>query len=267
MKRKMLLIIGLVTFSQSCLAQDLSQNFKHWYLAGINARLNPKVTLKINRLNSYDVEAYRHGFHQTSFGLTKRIDKSWEYGGAYAYSVIHGRSRNIPYHRLSAYLTQRSTFGKLRMKNTAQAEWYLPKLPKFGQRLVLTNKWSYYNKRWPLKTSPYIKNQLYYYNGGEPIIYWLPEEEIEIDGEGEEIDNIEQAPNGWHRYRFSFGVRYKLSKALALSLFYTRQIEFNTGWSPYRALNVYNKSKTRIKRPFNNYSLFGMSLTYTFKTY
>lgn len=266
MKTKSLLLIICLTAKLS-IAQDLSQDFKNWYILGTNARISPKLTVKFSRLNSYDVEEYRHGFNQTSIGLSKKVNKKWEWGGAYAYSIIHGRKRQIPYHRLSAFLSQRSKFGNFRMKNTAQLEWYLPKLPKFGQRLVLTNKWSYTNKKWPLKTSPYIKNQLYYYNGGEPIIYWLPEEEVELDEEGEEIDAIEQSPNGWHRYRFSFGLRSKLNKELALSLFYTRQIEFNTGWAPYRELNVFNKSQTRIKRPFNNYSLFGISLTYTFKTY
>ncbi len=153
------------------------------------------------------------------------------------------------------------------MKNTIQAEKYFPRLQKFGARLVFTNKWTFHPGNWPLKMTPYIRNQLYYYQGGDPITYWLDEDDIEISEEGESEEFIRQAPNGLHRYRFTLGVRSKLSKELALSLFFMRQVEFNTGWAPYRELNVYNQSMTRIKRPFNNYSLIGISLNYTFKTY
>lgn len=267
MQKQTSLLVTLLMLLQLSIAQDLSRDFKNWYIAGVNARISKKTTLKLSRLNSFDVKGYRAGFNQSSLGMAYRLNKRWELGGAYAFSVINGSNSKTQYHRASLYVTQRSSFGNFRMKNTTQVEKYFPIQPKFGARLVLTNKWSYSNRKWPLRMSPFVRNQLYYYQGGKPIVYWLPEEEFEVGEEGEVEESIEQSPNGWHRYRFSFGVRSKLSKQLALSLFYIKQIEFNTGWAPYRALNVYNKSQTRIKRPFNNYSLIGLSLVFTLKTY
>lgn len=269
MKTKTALILIMLLLIQISYAQDLSQDFKNWYITGVNLRLSKKTTLKGSRLNSYDIKGYRAGFNQSTLGIAQRINKKWEIGGAYALSNINGSREKTTYHRLSLYASRRTNWHRFRMKNTAQVEKYFPIQPKFGARLVLTNKWSYVNKKWPLDISPYIKNQLYYYQGGKPIVYWLAEEDIETDvEEGEDIEeSIEQAPNGWHRYRFSAGIRSKLSKQIALSIFYTKQIEFNTGLAPYRELNVYNKSQTRRKRPFNNYSLIGMSLVFTLKTY
>lgn len=267
MKRKSQLILIVIFLTHTSKAQDLSEDFKNWFITGVNVRVSKATTLKLNRLNSYDVKGYRAGFNQTSFGAAHRLNKKWEIGGAYAYSTIIGSRTKTNYHRISAYVSHRKKFGKFQMKNTVQLEKYFPIQPKFGARAVLSNKWSYSNKKWPLRLSPYVRNQLYFYQGGEPIVYWLPEEEIEVNEEGETEEFIEQSPNGWHRYRFSIGVRAKANKNIALSLFYTKQIEFNTGFAPYRELNVYNRSQTRRKRPFNNYSLVGMSIVYTLKTY
>lgn len=268
MKNKISLVVGLILLGQFTFAQDLSREFKNWFIYGANLRVSKKTTVKVNRLNSFDVKGYKMGFNQTTLGIAQRVSKKWEYGGAYALSGIAGREEKLIYHRLSLYASHRSYFGKLQMKNTAQLEKYFPVQPKFGARLVLTNRLRYSNKRWKVNLSPYIKNQFYYYQGGTPIIYWLEEADIEPAADGEEVEeSLEQSPNGWHRYRFTFGLRYKMSKRLAASLFYTKQIEFNTGLAPYRELNVYNKSKTRIKRPFNNYALVGLSLVFTLKTY
>ena len=127
------------------------------------------------------------------------------------------------------------------MTNTVQLEKYFPTLRKFGSRGVITNKWSYSNRSWPLKLSPYIKQQLYYYQGGEPINYGIPEEdleEFEPEDEDDEPEELEQSPNGFHRYRITGGVRMKLAKATCIEPLLYQTIEFNTGFAPYREINV-----------------------------
>jgi len=242
--------------------QDLSQDFKHWYIFNLNTRLSKANTLTVGHLSSFDKDAgnYQHGFTQHKLVFSHRLNKKWTASAGYAHSVIK-RSNNskLTYHRVQMAITHRQRFGNFRMDNTLQLEKYIPTLQKFGARAVVTNKWRYVNKKLPLRASPYIKQQLFYYQGGSPITYWLPGDEFEEGGP----DFIENAPNGWHRYRFTAGLRVRLAKNLYSSVFYTLQREFNTGLAPYRELNVSNKSGTRIKRAFNNYALLGVSLSYT----
>lgn len=245
---------------------DLSQDFKTWYLIGLNLRITKKNSITLNHLSSFDINPYQHGFMQNQIGFSHRFNRSWSANAGFAHSMINRQGKpNTTYSRIHLEATHRTRFGKgkLRMDNSVQLEKYFPRLQKFGVRAVISNKWSYYDKKLPLRISPFVRNQIFYYQGGEDITYWIPAEDIEEGGP----DRIVQAPNGWHRYRLTVGVRLRLRAYTYMSIFYTLQREFNTGWSPYRELNVPNRSGTRIKRPFNNYSLIGISLNYTIKTY
>lgn len=249
-----------IIFSAINYGQDLSPEFKNWYIGSINLKFTSKSSVKVSQLASFDQPKHQFGFSQTSLILNQKINKKFTLLGGYAYSLIKGKNQNTTYSRIAIGLSHTFRIDKFRIKNETQIQHHFPGLQKFKSRIVLTNKISYRNKNWPIGLSPYIKNQIQYYHGGTEITYWLDEEE-------EIIESIEQAPNGWHRYRFTAGLRTKPLKKLSANFFYINQIEFNTGWSPYTELNVYNKSKTRKKRPFNNYSLIGISLTLTFKTY
>ena len=199
---------------------------------------------------------------QSGLAYQRRFAK-FSLEGGYSFSTIRGSKSNTNYHRAHANISNQWEWGHLKMGNRIQIEKYFPTLQKFGARGVITNKISYYKKNWVVR--PYIRNQVYYYQGGSPITYWILE-----DGEDNQeptYTSEENSPDGWHRYRFTAGARIKLKTRLYLTAFFTRQIEFNTGWSPYTELNVYNQSQTRIKRPFNNYSLIGLSLSYTIKLY
>ena len=269
MRSVFLIFIISLSFSLSW-GQDLSEDFKNWYIVNFNLRVSKKTTIKVSQLSSFDSKGYKMKFGQSSLSISNKLSKDWKIGGGYSFSLIKGTSSSSVYHRAHANLTHGFKLGKFKFSNTLQFEKYFPKLQKFGSRLVVTNKVSYRNNNWPLKLSPYVKNQFYYYKGGKEITYWLDEFELmesqELDEEESE-NSIEQSPNGWHRYRITGGVRMKISKPIALSIFFTKQIEFNTGLSPYREINVPNQSGTSIKRKFNNYSLLGLSLTYTLKTY
>lgn len=261
--RKRIIILLAFCQSLSLAAQDLSQDFKHWYLSSLTLRMSPSTSLTLGHLSSFDVEGYQHKFQQSRVILNQKLSDSWTLSGGYSYSIIRGSRSNTPYHRLEAQLAHRLELGPFRLSNRIRAEKYFPQLAKFGSRYVYTQKWSYYNRNWPLRFSPFMKHQLFYYQGGKEINYWLPSDEIE---EGEE-PFITNATNGLHRYRLTLGARMRLHTRLYLSLFYTYQREFNTGLSPYTALNVPNESGSRIQRPFNNYSLLGLSLAYTLKLY
>ncbi|GEM_PF-2537335 len=268
--RKHIFIALLSIFTQVAIAQDLTQNFKLWNITSLNLEVKKRNTFTVSQLSSFDVNPSKFGFGQYGLGYKRELTDHWSVGVGYAFSRINSKTP-LTYHRGHINATHRFKFGAFRISNRVQLEQYFPGLQKFAQRGVFTNKLRYYNKKWPLRMSPYIRNQLFYYQGGTEITYWLEEEEIEElraeleDPDDDVEDFVEQAPNGLHRYRFTAGVRARLAPRLFVSVFYTLQREFNTNLRPYRGLNVPNKSGTKIKRPFNNYSLIGMSLSYTIK--
>ncbi|MEL6670860.1 MAG: DUF2490 domain-containing protein [Bacteroidota bacterium] len=261
--RKVIILLGCLLIGGVLSAQDLSQDFKNWYLVSTNLRFTKTTSLSIGHLSSFDLDGYRYGFRQNRVSLQHKLNSQWTANLGYAYSVIKGRTRNIPYHRVEAQISHRVKWDHWRMTNSLRLEKYGPQLPKYGARAILSNKWSYYNRNWPLRFSPYIRNQVFYYQGGEEIAYLVDPEELEDGEEGV----IWGAPNGWHRYRFSVGGRMRLRRDLYLTVFYTWQKEFNTGLRPYNQLNVPQESGTKNQLPFNNYSLLGVSLAYTFKFY
>ena len=262
--KKLISLLILFLLAQVIEAQDLSPDFKNWYITSINLKLSKKNAISISHLTSFNTNSYRLGFRQSSIIYTRKFNKHLSSAAGYNYNTIKGSRRNTNYHRIQLALTHKVKMNHVSMQNKIQLEQFAPRLPKYMSRGIITNKWKYSNKKWPLRLSPYIKNQFFYYLGGQAITY--QDEFINEEGEEEEL-LITQAPNGWHRYRLTLGIRARLAKQLHASLFYTFQREFNTGLAPYRELNVPSISGTRTVLPFNNYSLLGISLAYTFKFY
>ena len=248
--------------------QDVAPGFKNWYIAGLTARVSPVTSIKFSQLYAIDTQAedQRLEFTQTTLAGSFRMSKKLSTSFGYKQSVLRGEDENKQFHRVFTDLSLSSNLSeKWRMKNTVTAEYHWPQLRKFQYRFIYTNKISFKNKKWPLRASPYIKNQVYYYLGGRPMTYYL---DVPEDGEGEEVeDRIVQSPNDFHRYRFTGGVRMRLTRGLYATVFYTWQKEFNTPFTNYRDIHVPNRSGTRIRAPFNDYSLVGLSVNYSFKLY
>lgn len=265
--RKSISFIFYLLLLVSLGAQDLSQDFKNWYLFSTNLRLSKTSSITIGHLSSFDVQGYQHKFTQNKISFNQKLNKAWTGSLAYSHSLIKRSTSNLPYHRLDAQISHRVKWDHWRMTNSLRVEKYFPQLAKFGARAILSNKFQYYNRKWPLRISPFIRNQFFYYQGGKEIRYFLDEGDIDPEEGIEEENFVEGAPNGWHRYRFSLGARMRLRSDLYLSLFYTLQREFNTGLSEFNRLNIPNESGTKTRLAFNNYSLIGMSLSYTLKFY
>lgn len=230
-------------------------------------RFNKTNSISISHLSSFDVQDYQHKFTQNRISYNLKFTKQWTGSLAFSQSLIKRSSENLPYQRADVQISHRTKWDHWRMTNSLRVEKYFPQLSKFGARAILSNKFQYYNRKWPLRISPYIRNQFFYYQGGKEIRYFLDEEDLALEeGFGEE-NFVEGAPNGWHRYRLSLGARMRLRSDLYLTLFYTLQREFNTGLSEFNRLNVPNESGTKTRLAFNNYSLLGLSLAYTIKFY
>jgi hypothetical protein len=262
--RKLTAITLYCLLGASAFAQDLTQNFKNWYLGSVNLKLSKTNSISLGHLSSFDADGYDYGFMQNRLNFNHKFGKSWTGTIGYAHSIIGvGDDDPTTFSRVHLAASHRLKHNHLRIQNKVQLEQYFTQLPKYRSRAILSTKWQYYDKNLPLRLSPYVKHQVFYYQGGEEIPYELDPEDIE---DGEERF-IEQSPNGWHRYRFTTGVKARLSPELSLTLFYTLQREFNTGLDPFREINVENPSGGKTLQPFNNYSLLGVSLVYTFKLY
>ena len=92
---------------------------------------------------------------------------------------------------------------RLSLKHKIEYQYFFPDIDKYKTRTIYSARIGYNVKRSSL--TPYIENQLFYYNGG--II-----------------------SNGVKRYRFKTGLRFRPVKdsSMGLSFYYLFQNEFNT---------------------------------------
>lgn len=216
--------------------------------------------------------------------MARKFGKQWNMDVGMARSWFKTSNGTKTYNRLFAEGDYKLKLGRVGMKQSLRGEWHFPQLRKYRFRFIYTNKVSMRFKQLPGRPQPFIRQQVFYYLAGKPVKYYAmgdegldeDDEDEEEEDEGEEGDFeefqagdliAEQAANGFHRYRFTLGVRFRLAKRLYGSVFYIWQREFNTPFFPERHLNVPNQSGTKTQAPFNNYSLVGFSLNYTLKLY
>ncbi len=234
-------------------AQDLESDFFHFYSYNFDYKLNQKVHLKAGELFSFKSDSYELQFTLFKLGGTYRFSKRISTEFYYKPMLFKGSTGDIWYHRLSALLNYRSTLFSLPLKNTLTAESYSPRFKKYGYRFIYSIKLYFKNNFLPLRATPYIKYQLYYYLGGKPLNYW--------DENGETL-LARNAPNDFHRYRLGTGVRFRPASHFYITLYYIWQEEFNTTFTKNRQLNILNKSQTAIKYAFNDYQVLGLGLSY-----
>lgn len=269
-----LLFIFVLTFL-GAQAQDVPPGFKSWWWGGLTVRVSPRFSVKASNLAAFNSSPYRLQFLQPQVAGSMAFGESWRVAGGYAPSIFNTSEGFRLYSRLFSEGTHSMRFGNLRMKNSLRAEWHFPQQRKYRFRFILANRLSLKTKL-PLRASPYIRNQLYYYLGGRPVVHSLGEqgefeegefEEDEEAGEEGELDEEAFAPNGFHRYRLTVGLRLRLAKRLYGSVYYIWQREFNSGLSPNTELNMPHPESGKIQAPFNNFSLIGVGISYTIKTY
>ena len=251
-----LFAFALTSKSSQAQDQDLPPGLKNWYSGSFTVRTSKKASFKFSQLYALNTAPYKLHFVQSGFEYSRRLGDPWKGSLGYTHSIF--RSDNGPkhFHRVYAQIRHRSRLGRVNMDNAIRAEFHTPQLLKYQYRFIYTNKLSLRTRNWPLKASPYIRNQVFYYYGGKPFNYY---EEGELAAS--------QAPNDFHRYRFSAGLRMKPAKNLSLTVYYMWQREFNTNFTEFRGINELNARETRVRRPFNNYQVIGVSIGYTLKTY
>ena len=285
MLRKISLLALICFLATAASAQDVPEGFKVWGSTGLDFRVSKKNTFSVNQLTAFNTRSFGYQFTQINLGYARKIGEQWNLDLGYAHSLFKSKDQIKHFNRVFTELDHKVKWGNLGMKNSVRAEFHFPQLRKWRTRYIISNKFSYRFKELPLRPQPFIRNQLYWYQGGRNVNYYaeggdFDDEDLEGE-EGEDEDEdfedeveegqlgdlvVSQPANGFHRYRVTFGVRLRLAKRLYGTLFYTMQKEFNMPFGEYRGLNVPTPSGN-IQAPFNNFNLIGFSLNYTLKLY
>lgn len=249
-----LLIMMFLILPTSLRSQDLEDGFKNWWSVSLSARVNKKFSIKSSHLLGLNAEGFQPQFYQTNLSAAWRLNKAWSVESGLAHSQFYGKTSVGIFHRLFVKGSHRAKWDRWTLKTDLKAEWHFPQVRKYRYRFLWTQKLSYRFKKAPLRMTPYFKYQLQYYLDGKPVTF-----------EGDEDEMEEMSPNGLHRLRLAVGVRMRLVKRLYLTPFFIWQNEFNLPFGG--ELNVENESTGKVQAPFNNYSVVGINLSYTFKLY
>lgn len=254
MKRLTYLVIFLCQYANG---QDLPPGFKSWLGVGVEARASTRLTLKFSRMYSFEAgSSYDLQFSQSGLSGEYALRKATRLTGGYTSYYFKSRNRFVLYHKISAGVRFRRLLGH-RIKNAFRVEWYLPQQKKYRLRGIYSISYSFKHKMRFWKGRPFVKGQVYYYYGGKPYSFYDQEENL----------LAYQAPNDFHRFRVTGGVVFHPVKNLKATLYYIWNKEFNTNLSGYRDLNIPSKKGTKIKYPFNDYSVIGLSFVYKLKLY
>ena len=231
--------------------QDLPPGRKIFYSVGIDVRLTKKWSLRVSEFFGYQLYgAYPLQLLIPSLTAQYRWNKRWRTSFGYRPLYFRGREKMIWYSRWQARISYYKRSKPYLWRYSLIAEHFKPTTKKYQYRIILSARF-YDRQRLPWKGKPYIEGRLYYYYGGKPLKYYHK------DGTLVTI----KAPNDFHRYRIIIGARFKPYRNLRLSTYYIYQREFNNPFTNHRDINVPSRYGTKIRYPFNNYTVFGISLT------
>jgi len=254
--KKLFLVLFVLVSTYTSTAQDLDSNFNHFYSYNFDYKLNKKIKFYAGELFSFNSDTYTLRYTQLKIGARYRFsNRAFSTELYYKPLLFKGNTKDIWYHKLAGSVTHRSKVFSLPLKNSLTAEWFFPQLKKYQYRFIYAIKLSFKNDFLPLRATPYLKYQLYYYLSGEPLNYF--------DESGKIVAT--NAPNDFHRYRIGAGIRFRPVKNFHVTIYYIWQEEFNTTFTNNRQLNILNENQTAIKDPFNDYQVLGLSLTYSLK--
>ena len=210
------LTVLLTLLSYTINSQDLTDNLKSWSGISVSYGINKNLKAKFSQLFAFNVSPVSYSFSQTKLGLSYKLKRRTYIEGGYVRGLFNdssslerqGASRGwfntLAVDRIYGNFSLKHNLVKrLSLKHKIEYQYFFPDIDKYKTRTIYSARIGYNVKRSSL--TPYIENQLFYYNGG--II-----------------------SNGVKRYRFKTGLRFRPFKdsSMGLSFYYLFQNEFNT---------------------------------------
>lgn len=256
MKYPSFLLIILIGFTFTSQAQDLAPGFKLWGSVGLDWEITNKVSLKYAQIQGFNANPAKIQFVQPELEVIFKKSKLLTIGLGYKATFLKNSVAFNLNSRVYNELVFRHNLFKMPLKHTVTSEFFFPSLPKHRFRFIYSLNYYFKNNFLPLKITPYLKGEIYYYLGGSAISYYDQNSNL----------IVKQAPNDFHRFRFGGGITSKPLPFMRATLYYLYQQEFNTTLTKNRGLNVLSKDQTYYKQPFNNYHVIGLELEFDIKT-
>lgn len=242
-----LLLISLPGFLHA------QQEVRYWGSFYLNVPLTKKFDMRMNYLRSIESKESetRTNFNWYQIRFNYEINKNWDVQAGTSW--MHLPSSLITTNRVFGRVFKRTKINnRFILRNGIQIEHHSEEEKRFDRRVILISRLGLRKRIELLKLAPSVSYLLFYNIGGTPLKYFnASEEQIAF-----------QEANGFHRGRLVLNLNAKVTKQLRANVFYMNQHEFNLG-KETRNINVLNPNTGRIQRPFNNYHVFGISLSYT----
>ena len=232
-----------------------TNNTMLWTTLGVNKKLNDKFRISYYQLHSLSLAEPRFNFIQPDLELNYEISKNWDAAISYTptFSLDEIQGNQLIYHRVSADIKLSSKLGKrIRIKNSITAEQHFTERSKFKQRYYYRFDIYYRNTKWPWRLRPFATQKLYWYSNGRVLQYY--------DSNGDKTDLT--SPNGLHAYRIKAGIKLYPLDDFSFSVYFQKQIEFNSNVLGTRDINSLNPNSNKIRRPFYDFSVIGISCSY-----
>ncbi len=238
-------------------SQDLEPGWKHWMFLNIDIPVTKKFSLSAEQQFSMNPGPYRLNMFTHSSNQGFAITKNFELLAGYNVAIFpNGNEGRLAFHRIQTGFEARQEIFGISCKHKVRVQYFIPTVRKYTARVVYQFRVNWKNKFLPMKGTPYMSHNLYYYIGGKPLLYY--------DEEGAVM--AFQSPTDLHRYRMTLGCNFKPAKNVNVSLFYNCQWEFNTNLFPNRGLNVTRPGEPGALLPFNNYWNYGAYVNLTLPT-
>lgn len=254
-------------FAQSLPTDDIALGSKLWGNTSLRWQFNEKFSVFVEPMFGYNFSKKRLEFIQSDLKLDykplydRQIDLT--IGLSYKPIFIIGSTTTKRYDRPCVEVVYRHKIlnQQLKLKHTLFVDAFFPNLPKYRYRFCYgLNVYSPIDlKIDKLALKPFIKGEIYYYLGGDPVSYYS------YDANNNPLLLAKNSPNDFHRFRFLAGFTTKPCSFMRINMYYLYQREFNTPFTTNRGLNVLSKGQGFYKIPFNNFHTIGFEIEFVVK--
>ncbi len=215
----------------------------------LRASATEKLDVQFSHAWAYNMSNnFKKMFGQTGLEATYEVSKHTKVSGGLQFTSVAGSTKNRT--RLYTRIAHTSRLGDmLNWTNAVRLETNSSAETRFRNRIAISTRVALRKKMDFLNLTPSVTGIIFYNMGGNPIRYYDKDAQLVA----------RQAPNGFHRGRFTLNFNSKVNKYLQLNLFYMRQQEFNLFAADTRKINVFDPVRNRTLRPFNNFNALGIS--------
>ncbi len=239
-------LIGLNSFGQS--------EWKNWDGVSLNLGFTKKMDMELSHLRAYNIsQSFENSFNQ--WGINMDYDFTKRLSARIGYKLTNFPSGSVSTNRFLARGTYKIRLAKvISWSNAIQGEIHTANQKGNSYRIIYMTRFAPRKRLDFLRLSPSVSYWLYYNIGGNAIQYF--------DEGGSPL--VKETPDGIHRGRFILNLNSKISNNLSLSLYYMNQHEFNFIGND---INVVDPNTGKVARPFNNFQVAGLSLSFSLDLY